>query len=374
MPTEVTIRAISLGSFTKLDTAENRTGAEQANALLGHSFGSSNAPLADAVQDMLLHDANANGEVAFKNNVNSAEYISVNGTPQAVDTEVLYRGTVTYMDGTSTAGVPLRIIQDGAGQLYLLPPPTNADRAEIDAVTLKPIAAIELTEVKQNNFGALAISHYGLQSPTFLCFRNGTLILTDQGERAVETLRPGDRVMTRDHGLQPIRWIGARRVQGSLMQAFPKMRPVRIGAGALGPDLPRRDLYVSQQHRILVGSRIAERIFGKPEVLVAAKVLTAIEGIEIDQTDGDLDYLHLLFDRHEIVISEGAQTESLFTGPEALKAVPAEARAELLALFPDLLRDDVPPVPARTIAAGRQARELARRHQDNGKVMQAART
>ena len=373
MSTDTTIQAISLGSFAELDTDEKQMGADKAGSLVGSSFGSSTAPLANSILHLGLHDADANGSLAFGNHTVGAEYITINGTRQAVDAGVQYRGTVTYMDGTSTAGVTLRIIQDGTGQLYLLPPPTDAGRPEIEALTLKPIAAITLTAVKQNNFGALTSSRYGLQSPTFLCFRHGTMILTDQGERAVETLRPGDRVMTRDHGWQAIRWIGSRRVDGSLLRAFPKMRPVRIGAGTLGPDLPRRDLYVSQQHRILVGSRIAERIFGQPEVLVAARFLTGIPGIAVDESDDGLDYFHLLFNRHEIVISEGAQTESLFTGPEALKAVSAEARAEMLALFPDLLRGDVPPVPARTIAAGRQARELARWHQANGKVMQAAR-
>jgi ABC-type branched-subunit amino acid transport system ATPase component len=76
-----------------------------------------------------------------------------------------------------------------------------------------------------------------------------------------------------------------------------------------------------------------------------------------------VEYWHLLFDRHEVVFSEGARTESLFTGPEALRAVTPAARAEILAIFPDL--DRRLPDPARPLIGGRQGRSLTRRHLKN---------
>ena len=47
-------------------------------------------------------------------------------------------------------------------------------------------------------------------------------------------------------------------------------------------------------------------------------------------------YHHLLFDRHEIIFAEGAAVESLHPGKEAMGALSAASRAEILALFPDL--------------------------------------
>ncbi|WP_232220981.1 Hint domain-containing protein [Paracoccus sp. J39] len=237
----------------------------------------------------------------------------------------------------------------------------------------KPIQSITLTSYVRSDFDRLDTSRYGLEgAPAFICFRHGTLILTQRGQVPVEALRIGDMVVTRDHGAQPLRWIGSKPVESALLRAFEKMRPVRIRAGALGSGLPSRDLYVSQQHRILVSSKIAERICGAAEVLVAAKHLTGIEGIELVDDCEALTYYHLLFDRHEIVCSEGALTESLFTGPEALKSVSPEARAEILALFPGLLSESGAREPARRLGNGREGRQLAKRHAANRRALQPA--
>ena len=110
---------------------------------------------------------------------------------------------------------------------------------------------------------------------------------------------------------------------------------------------------------------MARRMFGEAEILVAAKHLTGMTGIEIDDSHQPLEYFHLLFDRHEIVCSEGAQTESLFTGPEALRSVDPSARAEIMALFPELLATDRAWEPARRLGEGRRGRQLAKRHAEN---------
>ena len=372
MAKEIGIRAISLGRHAELDTDENTIGSERAADLVGSTYGSANAPLANNISKLTLNDGNSDGSIAFGNHSVGKEYMVFDGTSHAIDGGTLYWGDVTYMDGSSSSHVPLRILQDGDGNLFMVPPPADATQAEIAAVTHKPIASIHITGVKQNNFNALSVNRYGLaDAPVFLCFRNGTLIRTADGQRQVEDLRPGDLVMTRDNGPQPVRWIGAKPLGGAVLAAFPQLRPIRIRAGALGVGLPARDLYVSPQHRVLVTSKIAERMFGKPEVLVAAKCLVGLNGIDIDDSDQDLVYLHILFDRHEIVMSEGAQTESLFTGPEALKAAGPEARAELLALFPDLLRDDLPAQPVCQIGQTRRAQQLAQRHKANGQALQS---
>ncbi|MBA4491259.1 Hint domain-containing protein [Paracoccus sp. S1E-3] len=201
-----------------------------------------------------------------------------------------------------------------------------------------------------------------------VCFAAGTGIETANGEVLVEELAIGDEVATLDHGLCPIRWIGSQALGAADLEATPGLRPVRIKAGALGPDRPRRDLVVSPQHRILVRSTVAERMFGSDEVLVAAKHLLTHEGIEIADDLEEVIYWHFLLDDHQIVRSNGVKTETLFTGPQALKSVSAESRDEIFAIFPELATaDDADYAPARPLVPGRPARNLARRLTQNGK-------
>jgi hypothetical protein len=156
-----------------------------------------------------------------------------------------------------------------------------------------------------------------------------------------------------------------------MLMAHPNIRPIVIRAGSLGQCIPESDLRVSPQHRMLVKSRIAERLFGETEVLVAAKHLLQIDGIDVDTESDSVTYYHFLFDRHQIVEANGAESESLYTGPSALKAVDPEARQEILSIFPELaeMAYDALPNAARALLSGRQARRLAQRHVQNGKQL-----
>ncbi|WP_245155571.1 Hint domain-containing protein [Paracoccus ravus] len=194
------------------------------------------------------------------------------------------------------------------------------------------------------------------------CFARGVMIATPRGEVAIENLRAGDLVLTQDHGLQAIRWIGSVQIGAADLRAMPNMQPIRIAAGALGLNSPARDLVVSPQHRILLRSRLAQKLFGACEVLVAAKQLLALGGVTIATDIPEVEYFHLLFDRHEIVTSNGAATESLYPGGAALRAVGPAALAEIHALFPALREPGFLPQAARMILAGRHGRNLAARH------------
>ena len=133
--------------------------------------------------------------------------------------------------------------------------------------------------------------------------------------------------------------------------------------------MPKRDLTVWPQHRILVNSKLAPRLHREDEVLVAAKHLLQVEGIDVELETDSVTYVHFFFDRHQIVESEGAETESLFTGPEALKTVASAARVEILRLFLKLasIDNDRLPDPVRPILSGRQRRKVANRHANNKK-------
>ncbi|MDF3606994.1 Hint domain-containing protein [Paracoccus sp. DMF-8] len=202
-----------------------------------------------------------------------------------------------------------------------------------------------------------------------VCFARGTLIQTEHGPVAVEDLVAGMRIMTRDRGLQTLRWIGARRLGPLALMANPVLRPIRLRAGALAANIPAQDLIVSPQHRILIRSRVAHRMFDTDEVLVAAKQLLQLDGVDIVQDQDSVEYFHLLFDQHEIVISNGAETESLYTGATALDMLSQAARNEILAIFPELADETFVPESVRFLTSARQGRKLAVRHRQNGKAL-----
>ncbi|MEQ6247886.1 Hint domain-containing protein [Sulfitobacter sp. HNIBRBA3233] len=169
------------------------------------------------------------------------------------------------------------------------------------------------------------------------CFTPGTRIATPRGEVAVETLSVGDRIITRDNGLQAIRWIGRREMSRDELDAARHLCPVRISKGALGNDLPERDLVVSPNHRVLVANDKTALYFEESEVLVAAKHLTGLPGVEI-LTGRETTYIHLMFDQHEIILSDGCWSESFQPGVNSLAGVGNAQRIELLEIFPELAR------------------------------------
>ncbi len=208
------------------------------------------------------------------------------------------------------------------------------------------------------------------QFDVFVCFGAGTQItLSDGLTKPVEKLCQGDLVMTADHGCQEVRWIGSRKLCKAQLSRKPELCPIRISAGALGAELPVTDLIVSPQHRILVRSKISERMFGEKEVLVAAKHLLDLPGIETVRELGEVTYYHILFDQHEIVFANGAETESLFTGPEALKSIGAAARQEIFELFPEIFEAVWSPTAARFLVGGRDGRRMSYRHKKNLKPL-----
>jgi hypothetical protein len=134
-------------------------------------------------------------------------------------------------------------------------------------------------------------------------------------------------VLTRDNGLQPIRWINSRRVA-----ATGDFAPVHIAANTMGND---SDLIVSPQHRMLLKGHRPELLFGQREVLAAAKHL--VNGTTINTIEGGLvEYFHMMFDQHELIFAEGAITESFHPGDHSLRGLADPAREELFTLFPEL--------------------------------------
>lgn len=167
------------------------------------------------------------------------------------------------------------------------------------------------------------------------CFTPGTAIATPRGERLVEELRVGDRIITRDNGIQEIRWIGAKTLNSDELDRAPHLRPILIKRGALGDNLPERDMLVSPNHRLLVSNEKTSLYFEEREVLASAKHLTGSGGVSEAQVPATT-YIHFMFDQHEVVLSNGCWTESFQPGDFTLQGIGNAQRAEILELFPDL--------------------------------------
>jgi hypothetical protein len=279
-----------------------------------------------------------------------------NGT----EIEAEYQIDLRAPDGTIYTAVSVNL--DNSSPQY----GTVEGLAFVDAMPPRGVA-LEVIEAREGpgSFGQPSIA----QDRFVPCFCAGTLIETPTGPRPIEDLRVGDPVITDTGRAAPLRWIGRRTVGTRDLSHTPALRPIRIVAGALGHGLPRRDLLVSRQHRMLVRSKVAQRMIGTSEVLIPAIKLTALPGIFEDQRVTDTVYLHLLLDRHELVLAEGAWSESLLTGPGALEALGQAARDEILTLFPEIAGAGYCARPARPIPSGRQQKQLVARHIKNNKPL-----
>lgn len=179
-----------------------------------------------------------------------------------------------------------------------------------------------------------------IDQPTgVICFTPSTRIRTERGDVAVEEIVEGDRIQTKDNGLQGVLWKGEKRISGARLYAMPELRPIRLRAGALGVDRPDGDLIVSPSHRMLVKGAQARALFNTDEVLVTARDLVNDRTIVRDLLLTSVTYVHLLLPHHEVVFANGLETESFHPAGEALDSVEAEERARLLGLMPELDED-----------------------------------
>ena len=278
----------------------------------------------------------------------------------SVGTFTLQSGTViNFGPNTTNTGLP------GVADGILLSTILNNNAPGVSGTgTIQITSGDESGTVGRISFENFETINFGL-----LCFASGTMIKTIDGERAIETLTVGDRVLTMDGNYQEIRWIDSLGLDSIDLQMNPRLKPIIIRADALGAGFPEQDLIVSPQHRIFVRSMIAERMFDTREVLIPANKLLTLDGIDILEHNPDgVEYWHMLFDDHQIVWSNGTPSESLFIGPEALKAVSPEGRLEIQTLFPEICDPDFQPRPARFIPEkGKLMKKLAQRHQANKK-------
>jgi hypothetical protein len=224
--------------------------------------------------------------------------------------------------GASQNGNNQNITSDG--YFTVMEDPDNPGGGTLVAGTTYTILNVDISPNFTNNNAYNIDPSY---SDFFVCFGRNTLIETADGERPIQSIRQGDMVRTLDNGLQPVRWIGGRTVAGT-----GNLAPISISKGTLKN---RNRLTLSPQHRLLIGNWRAELFYGTIEVLVAAKHL--VDGDRIYSAPcREIEYWHVLFDRHEIIFAEGTPTESFHPAHANLTALDQTAQDEIFEIFPEL--------------------------------------
>ncbi|SDW43025.1 Hint domain-containing protein [Litoreibacter albidus] len=343
---------IFVGNLVETDINEADYLTENASAILG--------TYSDLVMTSVTQSDGDHDGAIYDDEYNPGnDYISYDAgagaTAQYVDSSVLYTATITLGDGSTIVG-DFVVIQAANGDTFI--------REELGGTQLDnlSIQSISLDSVSYAN-GAGFNTSENLSNTAVVCFATGVEIATLTGSVPVEDLRSGDLVHTMDHGLQPIRWVHSRTLPYAGKHA-----PIIFNAGVLAPSVPTRPIALSPQHRVLLRSRIAKRMFGKDEVFVSAKTLLTLPGVYRGARFMPVTYHHFACDAHEIIFANGTPAETFYPGPQALKALPQSALDDLFnAEF-----DTPNKILARPSPRGRQQRTLLARHAKNNVPVQVA--
>lgn len=310
---------IHIGNLEDLDPFEWNYSVENPSPIF-QTFTSNDMTNAQVVQN----DANGDGRLLendFGQTADTFTYDVGNGlTTSGLDNAARY--SVNYIDETGAQhSTHVSVYQTENGDAFVRFP---------NGLQVK---SMEITGKVSDHY--YAIRHGTSSTSRAVCFASGTYIETPDGLRKIDTLHVGDLVMTLDHGPCPIRWIHSA-VQPLLLSERDES-PVLVKKGALGWNRPLRDLVVSPQHRILVGGYGQLEAFPLEQVLAPAKALTGLPGIRHMRGKRQIKWVHIAFDRHEMIFANGCISESLLLGQMVLAGIPKAQKRVLLDMFgPDV--------------------------------------
>lgn len=232
---------------------------------------------------------------------------------------------VVLARGVVTADVPLLLEKPGGGTLRL-------DRIEIEGVLCLYLPT-EPLEPGLDYPEARALPHAGRAAGPeeiahLSALGTGTMIATDLGPQPIDWMRPGDRVLTRDNGYQPLLWLGQHTMP---RRAPPETRPLCLAADCFGEALPERDILVTPATGILLAGHELELWFGESEMLARARHAApgAVPG------SGRQQLYSLLFEAPEVILAEGMWVASVQANSAYLALLPERVR---MALSPRLAR------------------------------------
>jgi hypothetical protein len=163
-------------------------------------------------------------------------------------------------------------------------------------------------------------------------------------------------------------WLGFHKFTVADLLTHPNWCPIRIQAGALGAGVPSADLVVSPQHRVVVSSKIVKRMTGEDEMMIPAKKLLELDGVEQIVPDTGVIYHHVLCETHEVITANGALAETLFLGEQATEMLSPEHRQEIETRFPGLAdRMEMHPLARSDLENRGKIEKLVSRHAANHK-------
>lgn len=228
------------------------------------------------------------------------------GTPGA-SLRLHARLTLLAPEGQKVDLLLLEIADHGANAFAILPlEPVEPGRGHtLIGIDTEP-GPVRLAEITSNGFG-----------------RGTHITLSDGRQVLVEELRPGMRILTRDHGPQPLRHVLHRTIR-----AVGPFAPVIVPQDTFGNA---GDLILSQQQRIFLYQRDADRLTDTAELLVKAGYLVDDDRIFL-RPGGYADFYTLVFDHHEVIYAECIPVESLEVNSATLPALPEDIASAL----PDL--------------------------------------
>lgn len=168
----------------------------------------------------------------------------------------------------------------------------------------------------------------------------GANVRTPCGPRRVDLVRPGDLIVTRDNGLQPVRMVWKRELTAADLAVNSELSPIRFKPRAVGPMMPQRDLCVAPDHRVLVPGY---RLVGQDRTtccLIEARDLAGVsDAAYVDRSAAVVRYFTLVFDSHQIFSCNGLQTESFLPSAGSVKNLDECLREDLVRRFPQLRRE-----------------------------------
>lgn len=215
-------------------------------------------------------------------------------------------------EGTSDGTWTLNETNGNAGQVYVGHLPDGS-----------PVFSTSNGQfVAYNNTGSFPADLSGMvaEATEAACFAQGTCIATASGPKAVECLDIGDTILNAQGQEVRVEWIG-RQTLNPVFAALHNQMPIRIIRGALGDDLPHRDLYVSPDHALLIRGCLVHA-----DALVNGRTITRMQ-----EWRGNVEYFHIETQAHEIILAEGAPAET-FVDNEARQRF--DNAAEFATLYP----------------------------------------
>lgn len=261
------------------------------------------------------------------------------GAPDETVLQTIARGSEIGQPGD-----PVRLV---ARHLLMAPDGDTLDVLMIEHAETAALYALPLSPMAKRADYTLIETHEDpgvvrLADLVCVAFSTGTMIaVSGGGQFPIESLRPGQMILTRDNGPQPVRLVTRAR-----LRALGTFAPIVITAGTLGNS---GDLVVSPHHRVFLYRRGERQIGQTAELLVQAKHLVDNDNVW-RREGGFVDYHALVFDQHEIIYAEGIPCESLMVNDTTLQLLPEDLTAEIRARLPGLRHSQ-----HRGTEAGREA-------------------